>query len=598
MRRSFWSSLLYRRGEKLKPFIVPKEYRYLYDRITTELPERKCGIAGVEEHMIEVEVGISLHTYLIFPQKREPSPLILIRNPYSYDIPRLLASVSHFANFGYVVALQSCRGCGKSEGRFVPFLYEKNDGLKTIDYLSRQPWQNGSMGMFGFSYLSFCQYVLADRLPPQIKTMFLDKLGINRYHQMYMNGMFRPEFYTAWVISVTDMDRDLDRASLYRRSLEILPHQNIDVELFGHRIEQYRAVIDHVDQDSGFWEKNIWSDMQNMAEQMPVPVLMCAGWFDHQIKGMLNAYRCLPSHIKKTSRFVIGPWDHLGLVAGDYPFENAEKMGSMGIKAGLEWFDIQLKGKEPAKNYLGVHLYQCGNNSWERFESLPYGSEKQVYYLSVEETTSLKEMKDSIGLLSPCLGFKGEISYFYNPDHPVETAGGNCMMAWMFKGYGGSKHGSVLQPSYRNRKDVLTFYSQPLDEDVELFGSVRGVLFVSTDAQDTSFTLKLIEEDEEGRAYNICDGISSLRYRNDAKSAQDYVAGEVEELVLELWDVHWRLKKGKRIRVDISSSNFPAYINHKNTAEPWQKEDRSVIAEQTIYFGEEFPTRVELPIKR
>lgn len=582
----------------MEPFFVPKKYRYLYDRITAELPERECEIAGVQEHRIEVETGIFLHTCIIFPSGRKTSPTILIRNPYDYDIPRLLASVSQFAHFGYTVALQSCRGCGKSDGTFVPFLYEKNDGLKTIEYLSKQEWQDGRIGLFGFSYLSFCQYVLADCLPKQVKTMFLDKLGINRYGQMYMNGMFRPEFYTAWVVAVTDMKKNLDRASLYRQSLEILPHKEMDVRLFGHRIEQYQGVINHVDQDSKFWRENIWSGMKEMAEKMPVPVLMCAGWFDHQIKGMINTHKRLPQHIGEKSRFIIGPWDHLGNVAGEYPFENTERMGSMGIKAGLEWFDIRLKNKQAPKDYFGVHLYQCGNNSWERFEDLPYGKEKTVLYFSPEGLKRSDENEMMYGSLShkPCP--QGEVSYRYDPKDPVRTVGGNCMMAWMFKGFKGSKHGSVLQPSYRDRSDVLTFYSDVLEEDMVIFGSVKAVLFVSTDAGDTSFTVKVMEEDEAGRAYNLCDGISSLRYRNNAKRAEEYRAGEIRELEFELWDIYWNLKKGRKVRVDISSSNFPAYINHKNTEKAWQDEAEVIVATQTIYFGEEFPTRLELPIRR
>lgn len=577
----------------IQPFEVPESYRYLHDRITKELPPRRNGIGGRCEEMIEVEEGVFLHTTILFPSEDSPSPTVLIRNPYEYDIPRLLASVSHFTYFGYNVVLQSCRGSGKSDGRFVPFIYEKNDGLKTIEYISEQPWQNGEIVLFGFSYLSFCQYILADCLPKQVKTMFLDKLGVNRYAQMYMNGMFRPEFYTAWMIAVTDMDRRLDRSDMYHRALEILPHKRVDEELFGRKVGHYQAVISNVDKSSEFWQDNIWNSLQRMAGKLSVPVLMCAGWFDHQIKGMIHSYEGMRENIKKKSRFVIGPWDHLGMVPGDYPLENGMIMGSMSIKAGLEWFDYQLKGGEVPEDYLGTHLYRCGSHLWEHSHDLPRADTKRVFYLYPgREKPFLKG-----GRLDLCLPeAETEVGYVYDPCDPVKTLGGNSMMAWMFKGFEGARHGPVQLPSYEERSDVLSFCSQTLDRDLEVSGSVRVHLFAATDAEDTAFTAKVVEITEDGTAYHVCDGITSIRYRNESDRALEYQTGEVVELILELWDICWKWKAGSKLRVDISSSNFPAYINHKNTKAPWHEETQSRIANQTLYFGEKYPTRVEFPV--
>ncbi len=571
----------------MQRYEIPKKYEYLFFRIEAELPRKQNEIAGIEDFMVPMRDGICLHTQVFFPKGYEKTPTILIRNPYVSDILRLQASVSHFARFGYTVVLQSCRGTGKSEGEWIPFCHEKQDGIDTLNWLIAQTWQDGNIGMFGFSYLSFCQYVLADVLPREVKTLFLDKLGINRYGQLYMNGMFRHEFYTAWTVRIAQMEKNLNRGEIYQKSLQLLPHKDMDKILFGEEISFYREVLDNVEQKTDFWLGEMWSGLIELAQTMPVPLLMCAGWFDHQITGMIHTYKQLPEKIRQESGFIIGPWDHLGMTAGEYPFKNERVMGSMAIKTGLEWYDYRLKGISPQKNLCQVSLYQCGKDSWTKFDNYPQVKEKEIVYLYSEKTICKKKQQEQTVLY-----------YTYNPNNPVKTKGGNSMMAWMFSGFEGAPHGSVKQSDYVDREDVLTFFSDTFEEDLSILGTICAYLYVATDVKDTAFAVKVMEVTESGDVYNLADGISSLKYRNHSYKPQDYTPLETVEIKIEMWDIFWCFKKGTKLRIDISSSNFPAYHLHRNTEKPWQEETEMKIAHQSVFFGGKTPTRLELPVWR
>jgi putative CocE/NonD family hydrolase len=187
-------------------------------------------------------------------------------------------------------------------------------------------------------------------------------------------------------------------------------------------------------------------------------------------------------------------------------------------------------------------------------------------------------------------------SYTYDPSDPVETVGGSCLLSV----YGDSpylpKAASVLQPEPGYRADVVSFLSEPLAQNLLIAGQIKVALHVSSTAEDTAFTVKISEVLPSGEAYNIADGITSLAYRNGSPTAIDYVPETIEKIEIELWPIGWRLRTGSRIRLDISSSNFPAYHVHPNIAGNWAEMKEVRTAVQTLYWGGDYDSAFELPV--
>jgi putative CocE/NonD family hydrolase len=297
---------------------------------------------------------------------------------------------------------------------------------------------------------------------------------------------------------------------------------------------------------------------------------------------MIRAYEQFPEQTKAASRFVIGPWIHALESSGDLDYPESDVLGTFTIKQATEWFDHQLKGQSYPYRKGGIDAYIIREGRWQVWERGFPQTQKQVYYLR-----SGQQVYPSSGqLTSEASSTQERISYTYNPDNPVPTQGGEGLLAFSFgPTYHSAAPSSLKQAEPGSRADVMTFLSAPLQADVALQGRIKAHLRVSSDVDDTAFTVKLMEVFPNGNAYNIRDGISSLAYRNGATRPQDYVAGEAVDIELELWPIAWTIKQGSQIRVDISSSNFPAYHVHPNVSGPWAEQQQVRIAQQTLFIG-------------
>ena len=257
-----------------------------------------------------------------------------------------------------------------------------------------------------------------------------------------------------------------------------------------------------------------------------------------------------------------------------------------------------VNGKVPA---TGVDAYVVGDDEWVHLDSFPLESDGELtYYLTKEPAQSdgtaylLSGDKASTG---------GTVSYVYDPADPKWAEGGECFL--------NSNGGSNAESKYNTkdlrgshplspagyRSDVISFVSDPLAEDTTLAGNLVANLFVSTDVEDTAFTYTISEVDADGTAHNIRNGLLTLAYRNDryAQAVYDYVPGQVVEMEIESLPIVWTVSAGNRIRIDISSSDFPEFSNHTNTVGNWAEQTETKIANQTIYIGGEYPSSVTLP---
>jgi uncharacterized protein len=319
---------------------------------------------------------------------------------------------------------------------------------------------------------------------------------------------------------------------------------------------------------------------------------MIGGWYDHNLSGMLRAYEQFPEQTKADSRFVIGPWVHTLESGGDLEYPNSNVLSMLMIKEATAWFDHQLKGLPYPYRKGGVEAYIIGEERWENWNGGLPQTGSQRYYLN----TSQDANTSSGQLTREAPTIQETITYTYDPLDPVPTRGGECLLAWAFgPTYQGPEPGSVKQDEPGSRADVLTFLSSPFSKDFAIKGRIKAHLRVSSDADDTAFTVKLMEVFPSGNAYNIRDGITTLAYRNGATQPQTYRAQEAVDIEIELWPVAWTIKQGSRIRVDVSSSNFPAYAAHSNFSGPWAEQQQVRIAQQTLSIGGE-QSYVEFPV--
>lgn len=543
----------------------------------------------MESEMIQMRDGIKLATRIFFPKGEGPWPVILERSPYPHIKEILEMTSKQFAKYGFVVVSQSCRGKGASEGEWAPFENERNDGLDTIDWIIQQSWMNGKMGMYGHSYGGFEQWIVADQLPREVKTLFLGVFGTERYRQMYMNGMFRHEIYTAWAVENAGHVPEDRLGEVYQDALMIRPHINMD-SLIGEELTWYRDWVCNVNQSSDFWQTGLWSKLKEIPQEINIPIFMIGGWFDHQLDGMVHGYNKLPKKVKKGSRFIIGPWIHTLGPGGDLDYPNSE---FSSLTEAIKWFNHQLMGDDYAEEKGVLETYIIGENRWTSQKAEVNDSTVEKFYLNANH----QKVNEQGLSLSIEQARKNVVSFSYDPQNPVRTKGGEALLAWINPMFNGAPPASVVQDTPEMRDDVISFISEPLETALRISGSMKVHLEVATDVEDTAYTVKVLEVFPDGKSYNIRDGITSLVYRNGASEPQQYEPNKVVGIEIELWPITWTIKKESRLRLDISSSNFPAYHIHSNFKGPWAEQKETKVANQKIYIGDESSSYIEIPIR-
>ena len=544
-------------------------------------------------YKVDVGNGVSLNTRVFAPDFDSEYPVIFIRTPYSSLSSgiQMNAAAAVMSMHDYSLVIQDCRGTGESGGEWNPFVSERADGLASIEWIKKREWSQDSIGMFGPSYLTINQWLVADVVPKEVKTLFLTVAGTERYRQMYMGGMFRHEIYTMWAVENSGVKTDENPGELYRKALAVKPHINMDEEIFQRKLPWYRDWITHPSADSELWNTGVWKTLQDVPSKISIPVHMIAGWFDHHLDGMCVAYKNLPRSIKERSRFVIGPWDHSFKIPGDKKISGDAELSTLCVKEAIEWFDHQLKGKAFLRDIGCVETYVVNGDSWKKNKEWPDAVENKAFYFDARMDD--KDICARLSTESP--EELSSRSFEYDSSNPVETVGGSSLLAWINPEFKGAKHGCVRQPEPDYRKDVVSFLSEPLAADLEIVGNILVTLNVQSDAEDTCFFVKVIEE-FKGEYFNVCDGISSLEFRAGNGLRRSYTPGTVALMKIEMWPVAWKFRAGGKIRVDITSSNFPMYCIHRNKAEVWSLQGADSIAVNTVITGGESPGRIELPL--
>lgn len=591
--------------------------------------------------MVAMRDGVKLATDIYRPAANGTAdggkfPALLERTPYGRD--RGAAAVSsYFVPRGYVVVYQDVRGRYESEGHWVPIRDDPNDGYDTAKWIVSQPWSDGTIGTIGTSYAGATQHAMAIANAPGVKAMIpVDAMSNFGRYGMRHNGAFELRWFN-WVFTLGNSTETQNAEAAAKRAASDLAAAPALMDM-GNRVREFiRALplragttplkfapdyekwlieaMKHGDYDD-FWKSHGSSVLDHLAEYKDIPEFHVTGWYDSWGTQVANLnYVELKKAKKSLQRLIIGPWTHGGQAlkyAGEAEFTDDAALDVNAWR--LKWFDHWLKGKDTGVDREApVRLYVMGGGEphktpqgrlfvggqWrDEQEWPPARAAATPYYLHGDGTLSTAKPAEH-----------APITYAFDPRNPVPTLGGNVSSVGVltFMGAGDQRcradfwlctDGKPLS----TRNDVLVFQTPPLAGDMEVTGRLVVKLWAASDGPDTDFTAKLIDVYPPNRDYpagvdlNVGDSIVRARYRGGPGKAELLKPGQPYEFTIEMYPTSLVFRRGHRIRLDISSSNFPRFDVNPNTGEPLNDNRRWRIAENSVYVDGKHASHIVLPV--
>ncbi|MHB1357337.1 MAG: CocE/NonD family hydrolase [Anaerolineae bacterium] len=540
---------------------------------------------------IAMRDGVLLATTIYLPLNDSPSPVVLVRTAYNrsglYD--------SYFPRHGMALVVQDCRGRYGSLGEHYPFANETDDGYDTLEWIGRQPWCNGRVGMYGDSYLAATQFAAVRSGHSLLKAVTPRFMAGDCWKRAYyVDGVFSLALTWSWLcFEVAGRTSDASAMPLLKVAdlLRTLPIAALDEASGVGRVPSYRAYVEHSRYDALWQALNISSDYPLYR----MPALFVGGWYDNYAQEAVNSYQGVRDHapspeLAASHRLLIGPWTH-GInsrsVLGEIDF------GAVALAendATQRWLDCILHERDPRDFQASpIRLFVMGINRWRDEYEWPLARTRYVnYYLRAD------------GRLSPAAPSESEQPdhYTYDPADPAPTLGGNHSVGPYNPGlYELAKPGPYDQRPNESRPDFLVYTSDPLAKDTEVTGPVRVTLYASSSAPDTDFVARLTDVFPDGRSINITEGVIRARFREDVWGTPRLMEpGTVYAFTIDLQVTSNVFLEGHRIRVDITSSNFPLWDRNLNTGNDPGSDKQMVIARQTIWHTSARSSSVILPI--
>ena len=560
----------------------------------TQTAYAPAGIDVQFDIRVPMRDGTTLSADRYFPKGQpRPFPVILARTPYDNMSEPLINDAIYFAQNGYAFLAQDCRGRNDSDGVFDPWVNEYNDGHDTLEWIGAQSWCNGNVGMHGSSYLGGVQWMAAAMGSRYLKAIVPRVIGDNLHDSPhYQGGAFTLHLDATWCFRMGGRTwQAIDRFN-WDQVFPTLPLRDVP-KVGGKDISFFQDWLDHPDYDD-YW-RNL--AIKERYHDIKVPVLQIGGWYDVFAGGTLNNFLGMREKggsdvARNGQRVVMGPWHHHACSethAGEVDFGNVSVLELNEIE--LRWFDHWLKGIDNgADREAPLRIYVMGTNEWRDEHEWPLARTRLTpYYLhsggSANSLVGDGTLSTEAPADEPC------DRYDYNPAFPTPTRGGGTCCSPEIVDWG-----AFDQRPVEFRNDVLVYTSEPLEDDLEVTGPVIVKLHASTDGRDTDFTAKLVDVHPDGNAKNLCDGIIRGRYRESTKSQKLLEPGAVYEFTIDLWITSNVFKKGHRIRVDISSSNFPRFDRNLNTGRTAADDTEIRMARQTVFHDRTRPSQIVLPV--
>lgn len=561
-------------------------------------------------------------------------PVLVERTPYDKSRSKFSHGGRFYAERGYVLVVQDVRGRGASEGRFEFLRNEADDGYDTLCWVAEQPWCSDKIGTLGMSYTTATQQALAVRRPPKLATQALLD-GAYNYHSQTMRHGGACEYAIAfqYVVRMARTSKEAQADPRIREQLDTmwkdlprwmihLPFRKGETPLrLLPEYEQWFFDMLTTSDYTDYWKTPDLSIEEYYDEYPDIPLLLETSWYGHHITATVTKYLEFSGRHRTPKRLLVGTWLHGGEMftqtfAGDVEF-GADAGMPDNYNMQLRWFDEYLKGMDTGlRKEAPVRVFVMGGGSGKRdaLGRLVHGGrwrDEQEWPLARTQYTAYYFHGDGGLRTSKPSTSDAPTSYDFDPANPVPTVGGN------FSNYGttgfleggGFDQRSGTMSGDRSprlplsvRRDVLVFRTEPLPEDLEVTGAMKCRLWVSSSATDTDFTVKLIDEYPpsadypDGYALNLGDSILRMRYRDSRDRATLMAPGEIYEIEIRLQPTSNLFVKGHRVRVDISSSNFPHYDTNPNTGEPLGANRSTLVARQTVYHDQVRCSHIELPV--
>ena len=538
------------------------------------LPPARHGVQVERGIQIPMPDGIALIADHYSPDARGAFPTILIRTPYGRDLRGTTLGILHmfvsqrFAERGYHVIVQDTRGRFDSEGEWEPFVNEARDGRATMEWIARQPWFDGNLGMWGPSYEGYVQWAAAVDAPNYLKAMLLGVTGsqINPYtgSAFGFDGMLRwldnlhprgeglARFHTA-------LNRFIDpraQARVLAPAFAHLPIGEADRIVLGHSVPYYRTWLENAHADAPLWKS---VDHGAQMARVHAAAHFVSGWYDILLYQLLKDYEALRA-AGHAPYLTVGPWRHLDIAAAEE-----------ALRAGVHWFDAELKG-ENRRRANPVRLYLMGASEWIEFTSwLPPARETRLY---------LREARQ-LALEMPAADAAPD-HYRYDPADPTPALGGP-----VYHQEGGAQDNRALEA----RADVLTYTTAPLERDVDVIGWVKAELYARSSLAHTDFFARLCDVYPEGRSLNVCDGL----FRIEPGNVEQLPDGSAR-VVIDMWATAQRFRRGHCIRLQVSSGAHPRWNRNLGTGEPLATATRMIAADQTVFHDAAHLSALVLPI--
>jgi len=549
----------------------------------------------VDRHVdtkVPMRDGVQLSADLFLPRGAGPRPTVLMRTPYSNSLEATIEKGQRLADGGYNCVIMDCRGRWDSEGEYVPFLNEGVDGFDTQEWIGQQPWSDGTIGTAGASYLGTTQWRPAPLGSSYLKCIVPRVICTDYYSGLlYPGGALQLNVAMTWGMRThgrTGQDIEFHN---WTQAFRHLPIRDID-QSGGRDLPFWRDWIDHPSYD------DYWSPMDDEQRwnQIKVPALNMGGWFDLYANQTFTNFNGLRLHggseLARQSQLIIGPWPHalsMSTRTGDIDFGQQSLYDLEALE--LRWFDRWLRGIDNGiERESPLRLFIMGANRWQDEDEWPLArTDWQRWFLHSEGQANSVIGDGRLSLESPVA--EAADQFVYDPDYPVQTLGGNncCsphVVPW----------GPHDQRPAEMRGDVLCYTSDPLAGDLQVIGPIEVVLFAATDGLDTDWTAKLVDVFPNGYAMNLCDGIVRARYRESRETPSLLEAGTIYEYRIEVGVTGNVFQVGHRLRLEISSSNFPRFDRNPNTGNTYGVDAQLRVAHQTVHHSADHPSHVRIPV--
>ena len=563
---------------------------------------------------MEARDGTILRSDIYRPGDNEKYPAIVTRTPYN----KLQVPNGHFMRIndtvlsGYALVFQDIRGRFSSEGKYngggMSMTEEGSDGYDFVEWTASQPWCDGNVGMAGLSYMGLLQWVTAEDDPPHLKAISPWIIGSSPVNELSLfDGVIGLGMIASWTAmmgfdaanrqqkngkEVSRMRKMLSRAvadpdEVYNHlPLKDAPHFDFD----GVR-ELWHARVSEAIPGSEFEKKAHWA-----YDKISVPCFQVSGWYELFARGTFLNFKSMrekgaAAAARKGQYLLVGPWCHgtpQSCAGGLFFGNSADPLGSKLTERLIDYFDRYLKGMDTA--LPAVRYFLMGENRWKEAEDWPLPQTQwKRYFLHSRGRANSSTGEGYLSMDEP--GSGPPDMFIYNPHFPVPSTGGRGEY-----GRNGFVNGPVDQSRIEKRDDILCYTTDELVIDLEITGPLRLHLFASTSVKDTDFAAKLCDVHPDGRSFNVADGIIRARYRKSVFRPEFVTPGDIIEYEVDLGNSSQLFRKGHRIRIDISSSNFPTFDRNMNTGNAIGEDAVGIPAMQSVFHEPGYASYIDLPV--